>query len=182
MPTRERRHAQAAAAAAREMAVLERSELVVRGDDGKATGLTANGLQMVERLAMRGGSQNYIATKLGLTHGTFRKWLGRAEDETESRLAYERGRAQHEQDIINRLLAHGIKNPISLIFYSKAKLAWRENEPAPMQQNNISLVLPQPMSREQYYKSLGIEGPVDTRITHDVTPKVPALPTPTQGD
>jgi len=51
---------------ARELTVLERSELIVRDDAGKPSDLTANGLQLVERLAKDGSTQNYIAGKLGV--------------------------------------------------------------------------------------------------------------------
>lgn len=164
-----------AAHAAREIAVLERSDLVMRGADGKATGLTANGLQLVELLAKAGNTQNFIASKIGLTQGTFRKMLGRGEDESPERLAWERGRAQHEQDIVRMLLDHGKQNVVGLIFYSKAKLGWKENEPPPAAANNILITLPGAMTSEQYYKLLGIEGPIDTRISRDVTPKPKAL-------
>lgn len=154
----------------REVAVLMHKQLVVRDAEGKPTGLTPNGLLLVERLAKAAGTQNFIAGKLGITTKTFQKMLGRAEDETPARLAWEKGRSEHEQHVVNQLMAHGIKNPISLIFYSKAKLAWKENEPAAVQQNSINITLPRALSREEYYKSLGIEGPVDSRKLIDAKP------------
>ena len=158
------------AAANRELAVLERAPLVVRAADGKLAALTADGLVLVEKLGRAGSTQNYIASKLGVTQGAFKKLLGRAEEETEARLAWERGRAAHEQDIIRQLLAHGKKNVVALIFYSKAKLHWKENEPDAGFTSNIQITLPDSMTKEQYYATLGIDGPIDTRKIKDVTP------------
>jgi len=150
------------AAAEREMRVLERSELVVRDADGKSSGLTPAGLELVEKLAAKASTQNSIAGKLKITASAFRKLLGKADEETPARFAWEKGRGEHEQDIIKKLLMHGAKNPIALIYYSKAKLGWRENEaPSEASTSNIKIILPAPMSREDYYRMLGITGPVD---------------------
>jgi hypothetical protein len=168
---------------ARELVVLERSDLIVRDNAGKPSGLTASGLQLVERLAKDGSTQNYIAGKLSVPQHVLKRLIGRAEEESPVRLAWERGRALHEQEVVRRMLEHGKKNVVGLIFYAKAKLGWKENEPPPAVQNNIMLTMPQPMTKEQYYKSLGLEGPVDSRVLHDVTtkdetahPGVPEIP------
>ena len=163
------------AAAERGLRVLERSQLVLRDDDGKANGLTVSGLELVERLAARASTQNYIAGRLGITAGAFKRLLGRAEDENPTRLAWERGRSEHEQDVIRKLLAHGQKNVIALIFYSKAKLGFWEREPPPVADSNIKIVLPRARSREEYNKSLGISGPVLANNIKDVTPPRPAI-------
>jgi hypothetical protein len=173
MPTAKRKRDEAMK---RDMAVLERSQLVERNND--VVTVTESGLKLIEVLAKHGSTQNHIASQLGITQNSFRKILGRSDnDDSKPRLAWERGRSQHEQDVVNRLLAHGLKNPISLIFYSKAKLGWRENEPAPTVQSNVQITYPAAMSCEEFYKMLGISGPVDTRLpAHDVSPKPKALP------
>ena len=163
------------AAAERALRVLERGELVLRDVEGKPTGLTASGLELVERLAARASTQNYIAGRLGITASAFKRLLGRTDDDGQARLAWERGRAEHEQDVIRKLLAHGQKNVIALIFYSKAKLGFRENEPTPAVESNIKIVLPRPMTEEQYYKTLGMTGPDAANNIKDVTPKPPAI-------
>jgi hypothetical protein len=162
------------AAAERGLRVLERSQLVLRDADGKPNGLTASGLELVERLAARAGTQNFIAGRLGITAGAFKRLLGRTEDENPTRLAWERGRSEHEQDVIRKLLAHGRKNVIALIFYSKAKLGFRENEPPPVADSNIKIVLPRAFTEEEYYKSLGLTGPVKANNIKDITPPRPA--------
>lgn len=164
------------AAAERGLRVLERSQLVLRDADGKPDGLTASGLELVERLAARASTQNYIAGRLGITASAFKRLIGRTDDEGQPRLAWERGRAEHEQDVIRKLLAHGKKNVIALIFYSKAKLGFRENEAAPAVESNIKIVLPRPMTEEQYYKTLGMNGPDRANNIKDITPPRAAIP------
>ena len=145
MPTAKRKRDEAMK---HDMAVLERSQLVERNND--VVTVTESGLKLIEVLAKHGSTQNHIASQLGITQNTFKKILGRSDnDDSKARLAWERGRSMHEQDVVNRLLAHGLKNPISLIFYSKAKLGWRENEPAPTVQSNIQISLPAAMSRDR---------------------------------
>jgi hypothetical protein len=163
---------------ARELAVLERSELIVRDDVGKPSGLTASGLQLVERLAKDGSTQNHIAGKLSLPQHVLKRLLGRAEEESPARLAWERGRALHEQEVVRMMLEHGKKNVVGLIFYAKAKLGWKENEPPPAVQNNIMLTLPKALSKEQYYASLGIPGPVHWQTREYVTDETPHIGVP----
>jgi hypothetical protein len=149
---------------------------VLRDAEGKPNGLSPSALELVERLAARASTQNFIAGRLGITAAAFKRLLGRSDDEGPARLAWERGRAEHEQDVIRKLLAHGHKNVIALIFYSKAKLGFRENEPAPTPESNIKIVLPRALTREEYYKSLGISGPVLANNIKDVTPPRKAIP------
>jgi len=163
------------AASDRALRVLERSELVLRDAEGKPNGLSPSALELVERLAARASTQNFIAGRLGITAAAFKRLLGRADDEGPARLAWERGRAEHEQDVIRKLLAHGQKNVIALIFYSKAKLGFRENEIAAAVESNIKIVLPRPMTEEEYYKTLGMTGPDKANNIKDVTPPKPAL-------
>ena len=80
------------AAAERGLRVLERSQLVLRDADGKPDGLTASGLELVERLAARASTHNYIAGRLGITASAFKRLIGRTDDEGQPRLAWERGR------------------------------------------------------------------------------------------
>jgi hypothetical protein len=151
-----------AAAARRELAILERSETVIRGADGKPTGLTPNGLKLVEILATAGGSKNYVAAKLGIPQATFKKLLGAANDETDARMSFERGHALHEHDVATRLLAADAP-AASLVFYAKSRLGWKDEPPVPSSTNNVVISLPGAMTSEQYYKMLGIDGPVDSR-------------------
>jgi hypothetical protein len=166
------------ASEAKKLAALGRDKLVVE-IDGKPDSLTDAGLQLVEKLARIGAPQGKIASELKITVRRLKTIMERNSGDNPVRLAWERGHHDFEFEILQRLLRHGIKNPIPLLFVAKTQLEWRENTP-PQQniENRISLVLPQPMSKEQYYASLGLTGPVDSRVIHDVTPKTktPALP------
>lgn len=161
----------------KKLAALGRDQLVVEIDE-KPDSLTEAGLQLVEKLARIGAPQGKIASELQIPVRRFKTIMERNNDDNSVRLAWERGHHDFEFEILQRLMRHGIKNPIPLLFVAKTQLEWRENTP-PQQniENRISLTLPQPMSKEQYYASLGLTGPVDSRVIH-VTPKTetPALP------
>lgn len=160
-----------AAAARRELAVLERSETTIR-TDGKVVGVTPSGLRLVELLATAGGSKNYIAAKLGIPQATFKKLMGAANAETDVRLAFEKGHALHEHDVARRLLAADAPAS-SLVFYAKSRLHWRDEPPVPSNTNNVVITLPAPLTRAEYFRALGIEGPVNSRqlpAAKNVTP------------
>lgn len=57
------------------------------------------------------------------------------------------------------------------IWYTKTQFGWTEKPTGPtFQDNRINITLPAPTSREDYFKRLGIAGPLDFRKLKDVTP------------
>lgn len=131
---------------------------------GKPSGLTPDGLALVENLAGFGKSETYIASKLGIVKAAFRKLLGEPSNENQIRLRWESGFAKYEDRKVKLMERHAEKNFIPAIFLAKARLGWRDSaQPAPLVENRIQLTLPLPMSTEQFYKMVGQTGPLDYR-------------------
>lgn len=61
---------------------------------------------------------------------------------------------------------------IQFIWFTKTQFGWTEKPTgATFQDNRINITLPAPTSREDYFKRLGIAGPLDFRKLKDVTPQ-----------
>jgi hypothetical protein len=180
-----RRAAAARATQCAEQNTLAREHLVDE-EAGDVVGLTPEGVALVEKMATDGATQNFIAATLVLPRAKWRKLMGKLDEETPARMAYERGAARHEQDIIARLLKAGAKWTPALIHYSKTKLGWREagtGDPSRVE-NRINITIPAPMGRGELLQALGQDRIADFRSQRakrlddmvDVTPK--ALPAP----
>lgn len=154
--------AQHRARAAERQGLEPPSSLIERDEHGKAVACTPAGLKLIERLARTGAPQSKLAAALGIPLRRLKTLFDRNEGENPTRLAYERGYADFENEIVQRLLTHGKTNPIPLIFLAKAKLGWKEGDQPPASvQNNVSIVLPKPMSQAEYFQTLGISAPLD---------------------
>lgn len=140
--------------------------------------------RLVEELAADNKTQRYIAAQLGVPFRTFEADLNKNKGQNELRLAWERGFAEVEQEVADFMLTQMRANTkgsiIAGIFFAKSRLGWREKDDSPQgNQSNIQIVLPRPMTEEQYYKTLGMSGPDRALNIKDVTPKPAALPAPT---
>lgn len=130
-------------------------------------------LKAIEEWAAQMKTQRWIAVKLGKPLRTLEEAMHKDKGENPVRLAYERGRADAEQRHIDNCEAldpTDSKHVVAWIFYMKAQHGWKDrpdhaNSDAPA----ITFVLPGPMSQEDYYKSLGIKEPIDTRPKEDRT-------------
>lgn len=132
-------------------------------------------------MAAENKTQRSIAAELGVPYRSFEAMLNKEKGHNDLRLAWERGHAAVEQKIADFLLksATGASKGavIAAVFFAKARLGWSDKEAPANVQNNININLPKPMSRDEYFKSLGISGPIDSRMK-DVTPSKAALPAP----
>ena len=140
--------------------------LVLRDGPKSEVALTAAGLALVEAVARDGGSQGLIASRLGVALSTLKKAMERDES---IRLAYERGRFELEHEVASFLLkAMRSGNVVAAIYYSKAQLAWRENDPVPTQQTGIVITLPAAMSHEQWEahraQQRSLAAPIDVEV------------------
>ena len=143
--------------------------LIERGSPprGEVT-ITNDGLGYVEYLASEFCTQGFAASKLGVSLATFRKLYGKDVDDPPSplRAAWESGRAAFETEVQRyHLLAMRKGSAIQPMFISKTEFGKREAGAAIEIQNGprIDIVLPGSMSEAEYYKRLGIAGPIDTR-------------------
>jgi hypothetical protein len=90
--------------------------------------------------------------------------MGKPGEESEARMAFERGQARHEQEIIHRLLKAGAKWTPALMHYSKTKLGWKEAGTGEATQvNRIQITLPGPMARGELLNALGQDRVLDFR-------------------
>lgn len=130
-------------------------------------------LDAVEAWAEQMKTQRWIAAKLGKPVRTFEEALNKEKGENALRLAYERGRAEAEQrhiDNCESLDPKDSKQVVAWIFYMKAQYGWKDKpENSESDGPKITFVLPGPQSEEDYYKSLGISEPIDTRPVQDRT-------------
>ena len=122
--------------------------LIERGAAKGAVALTAEGLALVESVARDGGSQALVASRLGVALSTFKKVMERDES---VRLAYERGHAELEHEVATLLLDAARKGAIvPAIYFSKARLGWRENDVVAPTQNGIQIVLSDSLTPDQW--------------------------------
>ena len=133
-----------------------------------AVTVTPNGCAAIRIWAQGGKTAEAIAAELGVAQTTFKKLLGAADDEpaTDVRLAYEAGKASHKSLLIEKLTEKALAgSEIAGFFLLKSVHNLRDSGPSVVVDNaqRISFVLPGSMSQEDYYKKLGIDGPIDTR-------------------
>lgn len=171
-------------------------------------------LKLIEDMARDAKSIGSIAKVLGCSQRKLKTIFERQKGENPERLAWESGRADHEQEFIDRMVGaimgsvtyeevidektgmpalDGDGKPmlekvrivskaaaIQGMFYAKAQLGWKEKDDGPVfQDNRINISLPDSLSREEMFKRLGIDAPLDFRKIKNVTPPEPlALPSP----
>lgn len=145
---------------------------------------TDDALLLVEEMAANGRTQKTIAAAFGLTLSMIDKQFRGNAGDNPLRLAWEFGNARDEQDYIDvaryHVLDSGDKKPDTLMFMwlTKNRHGWKDK-----QEDNtakgpaIQINLPGPMKADEYYKMLGLDGPVDGRLKN-VTPATPALGAP----
>lgn len=141
---------------------------------------TEAGLRYVAALARHGGTQGFIASRLGLTAKAFKHLLA-DESDTATRLAWESGHAELETEVATILLnaARG-GHVVAAIYFSKARLGWQESAPPPTG-NVLQLILPRPLDAEQYAARLAERRAIEAEYTV-VEPAPAALPPPTPAD
>jgi hypothetical protein len=128
------------------------------------TEVTPAGLALVESIARQGGSQPLCASSLGISLSSFKRIIGECDGNNETRLAFERGRAELEFEVATLLLEHGrAGNVIALIFYSKAQLAWTD-APQVGTQVGVQIVLPDSMSRDDFAKRVEVRTIAPTKV------------------
>ena len=117
------------------------------------------GLALIEHLAAQGGSQPVIAARLSLGLVTFKKLLN-VESESEPRLAWERGRSEAEFTLAKILLQQAKDgNCVAAIWLTKQH-GWSETPVAASNAPNITIVLPDSRSPEDYMRTINaIEAP-----------------------
>lgn len=118
-------------------------------------------------------TQRWMASRLGKSARAMEDAFAKDKGDNPLRLAFEEGRAEAEQEKIdtwNELDPRDPKQVVGAIFFMKAQFNWRDRpDNATSDAPKIQFVLPGPMSEEEYYKKLGITGPVDTRPEVDRT-------------
>lgn len=137
---------------------------VLRAADGRPSGLTPDGLKLLKQFATHGKSLGYAATKFAITKSQMKKLMGPADEANEIRITWECGFTTYEDKLTKWAERHAEKNPVALMYLTKVKLEWKDNAPAPPSvENKIQIVLPASQTREEYFKTLGIEAPLDYR-------------------
>jgi hypothetical protein len=155
---------------------LARADLVT--GTGDALGFTPEGIALVEKMASDGATQNFIAATLIIPRAKWRALMGKLDAETDARMAFERGQARFEQDIIGRLLKAGVRWTPALIHLTKTKLGWKEagSGPQVLDDRRIQIVVPDTLSVGQLLRGLDQKEIIDARRDksiplNDVTPK-----------
>lgn len=158
------------AAEARAAAVAAEAALagaVLRDANGKPLGLKPEALPFITQLASGGAAQDFVASRLGLSGKQFKTLMGTGDAPTDVRLAFEKGRVEHEADISRRLLKHGEKWAPSIMFYAKSRLRWRENESVVDARNEdnrrIQITVNEPMAIGQLLRGLDQKEIIDGR-------------------
>lgn len=141
-------------------------------------------LALVTTMATHGKSQRTIAAHFQMNFKTFEEHLGKDRGDNALQLAWQKGRAAHEQHFADLFVAVSASDSkgavIAAIFYAKAQFGWQDRA-----QTNLTIntgpqwVLPGAMSPEDYYKKLGVTGPREavSIAKRDLT-AVPLLPQP----
>jgi hypothetical protein len=138
---------------------------LVEREGRDATIVTAAGIEAVRILAAAGRTQNSIASALGIGRSTLKACFERQEA---VRLAYEAGNAADEQfwlDVLRSAAAKGAFIPA--MFILKSRHGYRENDAAPDTRPNVTIVLPDALSPEQYMRAITVEHPKITKPVDD---------------
>ncbi len=138
----------------------------VQGPPHTAGVWTVPALTMVKEMAANGQGQNIIAAKMGVILKTWNHHIAENKQDNPLALAWQAGWAEHEQfwrDMCMEMAMGDSKGAtIMAIFYAKSQFGWRDRNDITINNNgggNI-VYLPKGLSGEEYYKKLGISGPV----------------------
>lgn len=145
--------------------VMPAPPYTVRADDKLGTvSITDTGLEFIKRRASDGASQNLIAAELGLTKTTLQKLFQRDD---RCRVAWEHGAAIEEMELVEILKASARKGyAVAALFLLKTRHGYQETGPAPATAPNITIVLPDSYSPEQYMRTINVP---PTKITRPAT-------------
>jgi predicted DNA-binding protein (UPF0251 family) len=144
--------------------------------DRERVDITNSGLEAVCLIAFSGGSQRLVASELGISLSGFKKLMERDE---RVRLQYEAGLAEEEAELVRGLRrdAAGGFSPAAM-FLLKSRHGYVEGTPAIELKPNITLVLPEARTPEQYLEDLRAREraeqlalPAPEPVPVDVTPR-----------
>jgi hypothetical protein len=123
---------------------------VVLRDASKVT-ITAAGLTYIRSRASEAATQGLIAAELGIPHKTLKALVQSNED---VKLAWEHGKAEFENELVQTLLAAARKGAIvPALFLLKTRHGYVEGaQPADTNKTNIVINLPDAMQPDQYLK------------------------------
>jgi hypothetical protein len=159
--------------------------------DSASPTLTPAGVAVIESMARELFTQEEIAAKLGLSAKVFRSVLGKATDDpmTPARAAWESGIAANKGELQRLALSKARGGAmVETLFLLKSVHGFRDQGPAVQVDAGPRInfySLPRPMSEKDYFESLGIDGPIDTRPMHMRVPPMQAmglLPSPTESN
>lgn len=103
-----------------------KAPLVERDDKGAVMAVSPAGLARIERLARQGAPMQKVAASLGMLLKHFKNLMGRTQGENAVRFAWEKGRGDFEHDVIKKLMKHGNKSFVPLIFVGKSVCGLQE--------------------------------------------------------
>jgi hypothetical protein len=161
---------------------LDPATLVVTNEAGEPTELRPAGLRLVELLAVAFPGDKglpFIARNLNLHRSQLKLLMTSNRGLNAVQKSWERGDALASFKHFQLLMSHSALKFIAAIFTAKGyfSVSERDQPSVVVNQNAISYVLPGGQSREDYYRSLGITGPVHVEGSHirvpapiDVTP------------
>ncbi|MDO8878390.1 MAG: hypothetical protein Q8M24_08385 [Pseudolabrys sp.] len=134
---------------------------ITRADDKLGTvSITDTGLEFIKRRASDGASQNLIAAEMGLTKATLQKLFQRDE---RCRVAWEHGAALEEMELVDILKQAARKGyAVAALFLLKTRHGYTETAAPPTTAPNITIVLPDSYTPEQYMRVIN-ERPKVTR-------------------
>jgi hypothetical protein len=120
--------------------------------DRERVDITDSGLEAVRLIAFSGGSQRLVASQLNISLSGLKKLMERDE---RVRLHYEAGLAEEEAELVRGLRrdAAGGFSPAAM-FLLKSRHGYVEGTPAIELKPNITLVLPEARTPEQYLEDL----------------------------
>jgi hypothetical protein len=138
------------------MTAKRRPSLATRTGPKRGYVVSHRGLETVEKMARGGMETATIAAALGMSTSAFRQVMHR---QVEVEQAMARGRAGLSDELMNLLLKSARKgNVVAAIFLAKARCGWREGDP-PETRPNITIVLPDAATPEQYMKTISAAAP-----------------------
>ena len=130
-------------------------KLIAKGRPKHPSTILPNGVAYLEAAASRGLSQQAAAALMGISGTCLRDCMARQDD---AREAWDRGLAALESELTSKWLQMAREGNVAcVIFGLKCKAGWRETGPTNGQAEpttRISIVLPAPMSSEQYRAQL----------------------------
>ena len=137
-----------------------RAPLVERDATGVVTAVLPTGLARIERLARQGAPLQKVAASLGILLKHMKNLMGRTQGENAVRFAWEKGRGDFEHEVIKKLMKHGNKSFVPLIFVGKWVCGLQETGAQAAQiQNSVTLMLPRPRTRAEFFSMMQIPDP-----------------------